>query len=318
MGWKGTMRSIAAAARAAEKEAQRKQKQMDKEQALSEAATAVEEWEAYIRDLVSLHTELVEKIDWQTIANKPSPSQPKLISKNKDIAEKALANFKPSLWNAFRGGSKKLRADLVANLDEALALDEKEYRAALAAHELATKEWEDDTELARKLLQGDGASIRQVISEMQSVFSTHLIGTSIEFAFDQNFVHSKLLVHDKDIVPDFRRKLLASGRLSETKMPVGQSNELYQDYVVSAAIKVAGDLFNILPLDEVYVTCEANMLNSSSGYMEHTPILSVHFVRDNLFRLNLEKIDPSNAMVNFRHEMSFSKNRGFSSINPLV
>lgn len=100
-------------------------------------------------------------------------------------------------------------------------------------------------------------------------------------------------------------------------MPVGQFNELYQDYVASVALKVAGDMFQILPLQEVYVTCEAEMLNSMTGHKESTPILSVQFVRRTFERLNLKSIDPSDSMSNFNHVMSFSKTKGFSAIRPL-
>lgn len=317
MGWKGTIRSLAATARAAEKEAQRRGKQQLKEQMHKVSASAVEDWEDYVHDLVSIHTDMADIVDWHAIANQSPPSAPMLSHINQDRVESALIKFKPSIFHVFRGGPAKLRSQLEAQVDEAAALDQFEYQHALAIHSKKVEEWEEDTTLAHKLLEGDAASIRRVVAEMQSLSNTGLIGSGIEFAFDKNFIHATLRVHGDDIVPDTRRKQLASGRLSETKMPTGQFNELYQDYVASAAIKVAGDLFHILPLNEVYVTCETNMLNSQSGHMEWAPILSVQFVRESLMSLNLANIDPSDALKNFRHQMIFGKTKGFSPIEPL-
>lgn len=317
MGWKGTMRTIVAAARAAERDAQRRHKQNQKAQMVADSSSAVDDWEIYVDNLVSIHTDMADKIDWFTIADQPSPQEPHLQRAHQARAETALAKFKPNLFHAFRGGSAKLRSRLESEIGIAAARDQQQHREALSTYAKAVAEWEDDTALAKRLVRGEAAAIRQVIEEMQSLSGTALIGTGIEFSIGDNFVHARPQVHGEDIVPSTRRKQLASGRLSETKMPIGQFNELYQDYVASAALKTAGDLFHILPLSEVYVTCTANMLNPQTGHQEWTPILSVQFVRDTFMRLNLTGIDPSDAMRNFRHAMRFSKTKGFSAVDPL-
>jgi hypothetical protein len=100
-------------------------------------------------------------------------------------------------------------------------------------------------------------------------------------------------------------------------MPIGRFNELYQDYVAGVAFKIATDFFKILPLDEVYVTCSATMLNTQTGYQESTPILSVRFISETMNSLNLTKIDPSDALARFQHSMQFKKQTGFQRILPL-
>lgn len=318
MGWRGTIRSITAAVRAAERDAQRRHKQHQKAQMIANSTSAVEDWENYVGNLVSIHTDMADMIDWHTIAGQPCPKEPHLQRIHQEQAEAALAKFKPSIFHAFKGGSAKLRTRLETQIKEAVARDQHQYHCAHAAYAKAFREWEEDTDLAKRLVRGETAAIRQVIAEMQSLSETALVGSAIEFLIDQNFVHAKLKVHSDDIVPSMRQKQLASGRLSETKMPVGQFNELYQDYVASAALKTAGDLFHILPLSEIYVTCTANMLNPQTGHHAWTPILSVQFVRESFMRLNLSSIDPSDSMRNFNHSMKFSKTKGFAAIEPLM
>ncbi|MGB2177753.1 MAG: hypothetical protein ACPH9E_07405, partial [Hyphomonas sp.] len=80
MGWRGTMRSVGAAVRAAERDAQRRHKAAlrmqaieEKEQQLRLSAEAVDEWENYVADLITLHVDLDDALDWAALANGPKP-----------------------------------------------------------------------------------------------------------------------------------------------------------------------------------------------------------------------------------------------------
>lgn len=321
MGWKGTLRSISAAARAAERESQRRHKQALKEQIIEESSIAVEEWENYVGDLVSIHTSMNEIIDWHAIANSPCPEEPQFNNDHQNQAETAMGNFRPSFFHIFRGGSEKLRNQLEGNLAGAPERDRVDYEVRLEKHVSDVSEWESETNLARRLVKGEAEAIKEVIEELQSLADEGLIGSRIEFSISDGFVHAQPEVHSDEIVPNYRRKQLASGKLSETKMPVGQFNELYQDYVGSVALKVAGDLFHILPLNEMYVTCASRMLDPQTGHKKLMPILSVQFVRETFMQLNLDNLDPSDSMTNFNHTMDFKKTKGFApveSLHPLV
>ncbi|MOA48903.1 hypothetical protein D3C78_1717160 [compost metagenome] len=73
----------------------------------------------------------------------------------------------------------------------------------------------------------------------------------------------------------------------------------------------------ILPDDLVIVTALDNVLNSSTGHVEEQPIFSVALSRSTVDGLNLEAIDPSDAMKNFVHNMNFKKGVGFSAVAAL-
>ncbi len=317
MGWKGTVRTLSAMARAAERDAQRRHKQALKEQVSSDAATAVVDWENYIDNLVSIHADISEAIEWDAIAATPCPAIPQQGRVHQEQAEKELVNFRPRFRDVLKGGSSKLRLRLENILALAPDRDRKAHEDSLLEYTNAMNEWESDTVLARRLLANDDAAILEVIEEMQSLTSDSLIGSNLTFSISNGNLHAKPEIHTDEIVPRFRRKQLASGKLSETKMPQSQFNELYQDYVASVALKVAGDLFRIVPLNQIFVTCLSRMLNPQTGHQEKTPILSVQFVRESYLHLNLDNVDPSDSMRNFNHEMKFSRTKGFAPIEPL-
>lgn len=318
MGWRGTLRTINSVARAAEREAQRQHKKNLKLQISEDAADAVFEWEQHIKKVMTIHTKLDDSINWQEvlIADPPKKLQPSVLHRNPIIPKVKV--FKPSIFDFLFGGTEKRKAKLISAYKIAKDKDAEEDRNSNDKFEIELAEWKNDVDMASRLIAGDISALREVIDEMMDVFAEDLIGSKIRFSFDEKLIHAEADVHTDEIIPSFRRKQLASGKLSETKMPIGQFNEIYQDYVASVALKIAGDLFHITPLDEVYVTCKSKMLNSQTGHQEMSPILCVKFVRDTFRGLDLEYIDPSDSLKNFIHKMDFKKNRGFLPIDTLT
>lgn len=317
LGWKGVVRSMAAASRAAARDAERREKAARKERLFAESAAAVEDWQRHIDGLVSVHATLSKGLDWRRIGAEPQPDAPEKTAVHEEKAKLRLANFRPSLFHFLGGGTSARRAKMEAAVAAGASLDLREFQQRQSDYTAAMCEWDDDTGLARRLLRGEAAAIREVIAEMQALSENDLIGEEIGFSIGESFVHAQPKVHSDEIVPRFRRTQSAGGKVKETPLPVGQLNSLYQDYVASVALKTGGELLQLLPLDEVYVTCFSNLLDLTTGHKSWSPILSVHFTRSGFELLNLAAIDPSDALRNFRHSMNFSKQKGFSKVEPI-
>lgn len=314
MGWRGTLRSVSAAMRAADREAQRRRKVAHKQQAADEAAEAVIELEEHIQGLLTLHTDIGHVIDWHAMAEAGRPVEPKRGYGRSSKLERQLQTFRPAALDFLRGGSKKRFSDLERRHGNAWEEDEAEFQRAYAEFDQALQEWESDRSLARRVTAGERDALMEVIAEHQKLTREDRLGTYVSFEVGDSYVHGKPEVHPVSVMPAIRRKQLAGGGLSQTKMPVGEHHDLYQDYVASVALKVAGDLFNILPLDEVYVTCLVDMLDPTTGHQAKTPVVSVHFVRETYAKLNLDSVDPSQALNNFRHNMRYKRTTGFQAV----
>ncbi len=317
MGWRGTLRSINAATKAAAREAERRHKADLKQQISQSAAEDVENWKHYLTALMSVHTNLAEKIDWQKLGSAPQPVKPIDTSQQQAKAQAALSSFKPGLITKLMGNVAAKTEALARDVESAKAEDDRRNSERYLAYMEELSEWERDTKFAKDILAGDDTTIIEVIKEYQSITDEGLIGNEIGFGVESGLVSAFVQCHTDEIIPNFRRKQLASGKLSETKMPKGEFNEIYQDYVASVAIRLAGDLFQMLPVTETIVTCATSMLNSSTGHKEVSPILSVHFVRSSFEQLNLKHIDPSDALSNFRHNMVFKRTKGFSVVEEI-
>jgi hypothetical protein len=124
-------------------------------------------------------------------------------------------------------------------------------------------------------------------------------------------------VHSKNIVPTQLKSLTKTGKLSVKEMPKSTYFDIQQDYVCSCAIRIARDMFAILPFQTVLVHAMEEHLDTSKGRLNNVPILSVKFERDKLNYLNFDAIDCSDSMINFVHNMEFKKTQGFSLVNKI-
>lgn len=322
MGWRGTLRSIEAAQRRSQREALRRQRQLErqrKELAKMEeserAAYDVQVHENYIDTLLSVHKECASKIDWAILQFSDPPIRPENTRFREKIAQTALDEYEPSFLDKVlrRTPTKRVR------LKEAIELnrheDNKEYQEALAAFEREYEEWSAVRELARRIQGKDVAAYMDAIRQVDPLSEISALGSSVECeAVDESLVVATIHVHGEELIPRETKTLLKSGKLSVKKTPATKYYELYQDYVCACSLRVAAELFALLPIEMVIITATADLLNTQSGHVEEQPILSVAMPRATVERLNMEMLDPSDAMGNFVHNMSFRKTKAFAAV----
>ncbi|ABE52642.1 hypothetical protein [Methanococcoides burtonii] len=325
MGWKGTLRSINAAHRKYEREAQRRQrelerqqKQLEKMQEIERAAYEVNVYENYIDLLLSVHKECGDLWDWRIIQSSEPPIKPTKSHKNEELAQTKLDKFRSGFFDKILKRVESKRDTLTQNVEEARQADEKEYRESLQVYEQEYADWATIRELSDRILSGDTEAYLDAIKQTDPFNDISELGSSLEFkAMSNSLLEATLHVNGEDVVPSEIKSQLKSGKLSVKQMPKGKYYELYQDYICSCVLRVAREVFALLPIEMVIVNCMGNLLNSQTGYMEEKPILSVAIPRKTLEGLNFEMLDPSDSMSNFIHRMAFKKTTGFSAVESL-
>jgi hypothetical protein len=290
MGWKGTLRSIEAsmkrAARENEREAKRRQRELEKRRKeisklreIERVEYEVEVYENYIDRILTLHCKFSERFLGKSDRKK-----------NKLIREVSAAR----------------KSDLKA-FEEAKEKYIKNYKRTVALKRLGEKVLNGDVNAYAKAVQyfNPFSEIAEIGSGMKlQVYNTRIVG----------FV---LYVHNDEVVPIESKSLTKAGKLSIKKIAKGKFNELYQDYVCSCILRIARELFAIVPIEIVIITAMDKMVNKKTGHLEDQPILSIAIPKDTLNYLNMEKIDPSDSMNNFVHNMNFNKSRGFNGVETI-
>jgi hypothetical protein len=176
-------------------------------------------------------------------------------------------------------------------------------------------DWQEEYSLAVRVIAGEAQAKLDAIKQLNPFSEISHLGTSIGFSVGSSgVIEATLNVHGSNVIPSETKSLLQSGKLSTKKMPVGKYNELLQDYICSCVMRVGRELLALLPDEIVVVTAVDALLNPATGHVEDLPVLSVVFSGQTLSRLNVEAIDPSEAMKNFIHNMAFKKTTGFAPV----
>lgn len=257
-------------------------------------------------------------IDWELEAQKKEPNKPRKVKKQQNKAKEKIAEYKPGLIDKLLNRQQKKLKSLEENVESAIQKDEQEYSKKVEEWNSKKSEWLKETGLANQLLNNDPESKIKVIEHYNPFSSISQIGTELKFSVEEGSILTATInVHGKEIIPDEIKKVLQSGKLSTKKMPKGQYNELFQDHVCSVVLRLANEVFSLLPDELVIVNAVDDMLNPKTGHQEETPILSVAISRSTMSELNLEKLDPSDSMENFIHRMSFKKLKGFEPVEVL-
>lgn len=325
MGWKGALRSMNAAANRAERSARRRQRELERQQkeyekmlAFEQAQHDVEVYENYIDRLNTIHTECSKQLDWVNISKQKEPKEPVRNDRNERNSKHRLDTYKPSLFRRIFGNPEKIRSSLAEQVASAKAEDDRVYSAELRTFQEDHKAWMEETQLALDVIANEPKSCLSALKSYGAFSEIDELGTNLEITItDKNLVRVDLKIHSDEVIPKESKSLLQSGKLSIKKMSKGAFNEIFQDYVCSAILRVAREVFAVLPIEAVEVTALDELLNSSNGHLETQPIVSGLITRKTLEGLNLDSIDPSDSMSNFINNMEFKKTTGFKAVSKL-
>ncbi|GEL05471.1 DUF4236 domain-containing protein [Rummeliibacillus stabekisii] len=252
----------------------------------------------------SIHKECDEKVDWKNILNsKPPYPFGEIGPKEKNAIDK-YEEYKPRFFEWLFKKDEKAYIELSNQIEQAKMEDEN-----------LLKEWSELTGLAKKVLDGDIHTYFRVIEEMNPLDDLSEFGSGFEFSTDDSSIMEvEFDVHSDKIIPKEEKKLTKTGKLSIKQMTKTRYFELQQDYICSCILRIARDLFALLPLETVFIHAYDNQLNSF-GNEERVLILSVGIDKRILNELNFEDIDCSDSMSNFPHNMNFKKTKGFGAVS---
>lgn len=318
---KGAMRSYGAAVRRIEREQQRQAreaakrfKEQQKLQEIENAQQAVSDWESYVETIQSLHKNCTDSIDWKQIENIKEPTEPILENKNEVIAKNKLDDFKPSFLDKVFGSTQKKINKLYEQVEQAKQKDKKDYDIAYKDYLNELNNWEELQEISAGIKRKEPESYKNALLYFDPFSDIGELGTKISFNFEGNHIDIDLHVNSLDVIPDYELKQTSTGKLSKKNMPKTRYNELYQDHICSASMRIAREVFAYLPIDYARINAMSKIVNTKTGHLEEEPILSVIFLPQTIESLNLETIDPSDSMQNFVHNMNFNKTKGFTVI----
>ena len=206
-------------------------------------------------------------------------------------AEAAPAEFRPAqLTEEALRGIHKYFDDTVdwVEVSQSATPPDSSYNAEM---------WAYYHEKAPAVMDGDIDTYLQVIAEVCPLNDLLDYGGEFEFGTDRaSLMEVEFKVNEAT---------LETQRLEKN---VIQFYDLLQDYVCSTCIRIARDMFALLPVSETVV----------HAVLGEDTVVSVRFDRATMDKIKFGYVDPSEVMDRFEHRMSFQAGRGFEPVERIV
>jgi hypothetical protein len=316
MGWNSEYRAMEAAQRRQEREAKKRQRELERQAkeiakltSLEQARLEVETYENTLDVILSIHKEQTTAFDWLSIASSLPPVSPLRQTHNELKARQRLA-------------IAPLRSDANAVIEQARNQDERKHQNDFSEYEADIAEWSKMSSLAHRILAGDSDAYIAAIEELSPFSELAGIGSSLHFkVHTPKLVQIGLSTNGRKAIPTEHKTLTASGKVSVKPMPRPRFVEVYQDYICGCIIRVARELFALLPVDTVLLSASAEALDTATGHTVDRPFLSVAITRTDIKALNFDRIDPSDTIMSLPHrgDLKASRKTGdFDFIIPLT
>ncbi|HUI07132.1 MAG TPA: hypothetical protein VL486_09015 [Verrucomicrobiae bacterium] len=296
-----------------QRELERRAKQQAKLTAMEQASLEVATYENRLEVLLSIHKEQSETWDWLSLAATLAPvcpqRQPRHEFKLREDLELLVAMDPDTRQAQAREGA----------LEQARLRDEQEFQNLLKIYGEEKVEWQKMTSLARRILAGEHKAYTEALSELSPFGEISDLGSSLQFTVhNTKLLECVLKVNGQQAIPSEVKSLTATGKVSVKSMAKARFHEIYQDYVCGCMLRVAREVFALLPVESLLITASADILDSRTGQTVEQPVLSAAIPRAVLTRLDFERLDPSDALENFLHRGDFKASRGSGEFNPVT
>ena len=308
------MRAMETAERRQQREAKRRQRELERQtkemarlSAMEQARLEVETYENALDILLSVHKEQADAIDWLSISASLPPVPPRRQSHNELKARQ-------------RHAIAPTRKDAEGTIEQARQQDEREYQVALQTHADEQAQWEKMSNLARRILSGHSSAYIEAIEEISPFTELAGIGSSLHFTVhNPRLIGVVLSTNGRQAIPTELKTLTASGKVSVKTMPRPRFVEIYQDYICGCVLRVARELFALLPIETLLISASAEALDTTTGQTVDRPFLSVAIPRATLNGLNFDLLDTSDSIMTHRGDLKASRKTGdFEFITPLT
>jgi len=218
--------------------------------------------------------------------------------------------------------SSRQRENAAAAIEQARLKDEQFFQESMQAYIVEKSEQEKLKNLAFRILAKEHKAYIEALVEFSPLREISDLGSLLHFTVHSaTLIECEMKVNNTKTIPTEVKTLTASGKISIKAMPKGRFHEIYQDYVCGCMLRVAREVFAMLPVETVLVTASADLLDSRTGHTAVQPVLSAAMPRAVIARLNFEQLDSSEALDNFRHRGDFKATRKsgvFQPITPLT
>ncbi|MBS1642131.1 MAG: hypothetical protein JST94_11080 [Bacteroidetes bacterium] len=278
----------------------------------------VNSYNSYLDGLITIHENISKKIDWIELAARKAPIKPTMTNENEQEWRNKINTYNPSIFDKIFKLQERRKLNLNEKLICAIKEDKKKFQALLAIFNYNYDNWLKVNRLSKKILGGDIDAYNEAYQSFKPFDSIKNIGKKIFLISDKESAELTLIANEIKIIPTYVLTQTSTGKLSTKEFVVTKRNEFYKEHICSATFRVAREIFNLLPLKAIVINIALENPSKFNGRIEEQTILSVFFDSETFQKINYENISPSMAVLNFKHNINYSRLKGFDITQRLI
>lgn len=283
-----------------------------------EANEVLRNYENYMKIALSFHQDCSDEVDWNIILKSPAPIRPENKNFYEKEAKKILESYNPTFFDKIFGNEEKKKSKLIKAIEDAKINDKKQFENKLKQYEEKKEERDISIQAAKNVLNLEHDALLKTINENKLFADISDLGRSINLNItDKNNIVITLNAQNDDFIIPSKPYRTNSGKISVKQLSETERMALYKKHICSATLRIAREIFALLPVESVYVNAITEILNTQTGIIEDIPILSVEYKRSVLKNLDFDLLDPSDSLSNFSHKINYLSRKGFQKIELL-
>lgn len=238
------------------------------------------------------------------------PPRPSKSYKHESIAIAKLNSYSPGLLDKLLKRTDRKHDKLNSDVIKGRNKDAEEYENELNDFTERYDSWLRLHNLAKRINEGDHNSFVEICNYKFPFNELRNYLHRIEFQ-TRNSCYIEVLVYirkDIEIVPEYDKSVLKSGKLSVKKMSKTKFYKIYHDFVWSCTFRIAREVFAILPID-------VSIINVFDFSFHFNPIISVIIHEHNLRDVNFDfSYCATDLIEQINYRMKFLKTKGFREV----
>jgi hypothetical protein len=204
-------------------------------------------------------------------------------------------------------------------VDQARAYDDLLYQQAIRSHSIESAEMENLRALSVRILAADPKAYIEALLELSPLSELSSLGSNLHFTVHgPQLLECCLKVNGAQVIPAEVKSLTATEKLSVKPMARVRFHEIYQDYICGCVLRVAREVFALLPVNTILTTAIADVADPFTGVTREQPVLSVAISRASLNNLDFDYLDASDTVDALLHRGDFRASRKTGAFAPIV
>lgn len=234
-------------------------------------------------------------------------------------AAEALQKYAPNFLDRLLGRDRTRKEELERGVGIARLSDDRIFSDAQQEYRTLYQDWLEWHSLSQRAANKDTASYPAIL-ELFGIFTTFIeLGIKVRITgIDADMMILSATGPLGAIVPETELTLTPAGKISPKVLGKTKYWSLFKDHICSCALRITGDVFNVLPIDRLILNLGETRISPATGHPEPITLLGIDVSRAALNRINLVAVSPSDAMINFNVKWKFHKANGFAPVTPVT